>query len=54
MDCDALISKDVQSDSIQKDALDITKLEDTALEESAEHIAHCKEVAIVRLDDCKD
>lgn len=54
MDCDALISKDIQSDSIQKDALDITKLEDTALEEWAEHIAHCKEVAIVRLDDCKD
>lgn len=53
MDFDALISKDIQSASIQKDALDITKLEDTASEESAEHIAHCKEVAIVRLDDCK-
>lgn len=54
MDCDALISKDVQSDSIQKDAQYITKLEDVALEESVEHIAHCKKVAIVPLNDCKD
>lgn len=54
MDCDALISKDVQSDSIQKDSQDITKLEGTVLRESAEHIAHCKKVTIVRLDDCKD
>ncbi|MCQ4863888.1 ABC-three component system protein [Pseudoflavonifractor phocaeensis] len=54
MDCDALISKDVQSDSIQGDAQDITEWGDTELEESAEHIAHCKKVVIVRLDDCKE
>lgn len=54
MDCDALISKDVQSESIQKDAQYITKLESVASEESAEHIAHCKKVAIISLNDCKD
>lgn len=54
MDCDALISKDVQSDSIQGDAQDITEWSGYELEESAEHIAHCKKVIIVRLNDCKD
>lgn len=53
MDCDALISKDIQSDSIQGDAQDITEWGDTESDESAEHIAHCKKVVIVRLDDCK-
>ena len=53
MDCDALISKDVQSDSILGDAQDITKFGDIGLKESTEHIAHCKNVVIVPLDDCK-
>lgn len=52
MDCDVLISKDICSDSICEDA---QRLADVIHDpKQAEHIAHCKNVKIVPLDDCQD
>lgn len=52
MDCDVLISKDIYSDSVWMDAEIIT--ESPSNPRQMEHIAHCKDVKIVPLDDCQD